>query len=104
MINLCMCKGEDCKQHPMTLTRLLLAPMVFLSLLSQVVYNYSKRYILRKDEPYTQRYEHSLHELKTLSPMFTSWLLLEVFVLKFSHIFCCPTWLVQLVEALIKAW
>ena len=99
MINLCMCKGKDCKQHPMTFSRLLFAPVVFLSLVSQVVYNYSKRYIMRIDEPYTARYEHALHELKTLSPMFTSWLLLEIFVLKFSHVVCCPTWLTQLIQA-----
>jgi hypothetical protein len=99
MLNLCMCKEKDCKEHPMTFTKLLLAPVVFLSLGTSVVYNYSKRYIMRIDEPYTQRYEHSLEELKTLSPMFTTWLLLEVFVLKFSHVFCCPTWLVQLIEA-----
>ena len=98
--NLCMCKTDDyCKIHDCSFGKLLLAPVVFLTLVGQVVYNSIKRFITKRDEPYCYRRDHALDELKTLSPMFTTWLLLEVFVLKFSHVLCCPTWLAQLIEA-----
>ena len=98
--NLCMCKTDKyCKVHDCSFGKLLLAPVIFLSLVTQVLYNSTKRYVLKKEEPYGHRCDYALNELKTLSPMFTSWLLLEVFVLKFSHVLCCPTWLAQLIEA-----
>lgn len=98
--NLCMCKVEGhCPIHDCSFKKLLLAPVVFFSLITQVVYNSTKRYVLKQDEPYTHRAEYAIDELKNLSPMFTTWLLLEVFVLKFSHVLCCPTWLSQLIQA-----
>jgi len=79
------------------LGKFILAPFLFVVLVFKFLYNLSKYWLIKRDV-YGDRADYYLEELNNASPLFTIWLLAEVLIFKFSHIVCCPTWVVKLLE------
>lgn len=100
MFKLCMCKTKDCDKHDITFSKLILAPVMFVSLVSMAIYNLARSVTHDQGEPYTKRYDHAVKEIINLSPMFVTWVALQVTISKTAEIIDLACW----VKAFILAF
>ena len=99
MFKLCMCKTKRCGYHKIAFGKLILAPVTFVSLVAISIYNLARRFTHGQGEPYTSRYNRSIKELISLSPMFVVWVVMQVTLSKAAKVIDLAYWAKALILA-----